>query len=148
MFGSDRSRPEDYRRAVVIDTGSKNTTKEETLWSKRRGTLKTPLTEPTLLEMSQAAHYSAFHVRAFVHTQRCANLTHRSLFEMRTNIDIDDRLMRRAMRSANSRTKRGAVEAGLRLLIQTRGQTGIRRLRGKIRWHGNLSRSRRGRTSS
>ena len=67
---------------------------------------------------------------------------------MRTNIDIDDGLMRRAMRSANSRTKRGAVEAGLRLLIQTRGQTGIRRLRGRIRWHGNLSRSRRGRTSS
>jgi Arc/MetJ family transcription regulator len=87
-------------------------------------------------------------VRAFVHTQRCANLTHRSPFEMRTNIDIDDRLMRRAMRSVNSRTKRGAVEAGLRLLIQTRGQTGIRRLRGKIRWHGDLSRSRRGRTSS
>jgi len=51
MFGSDRSRPEDYRRAVVIDTGSKNTTKKETLWSKRRGTLKTPLTEPTLLEI-------------------------------------------------------------------------------------------------
>jgi hypothetical protein len=56
MFGSDRSRPEDYRRAVVIDTGSRNTTKEETLWSKRRGTPKTPLTEPTLLEMSQAVH--------------------------------------------------------------------------------------------
>jgi len=67
---------------------------------------------------------------------------------MRTNIDIDDRLMRLAMRSANSRTKRGAVEAALRLLIQTRAQTGIRRLRGKIRWQGRLSRSRRGRTSS
>lgn len=62
---------------------------------------------------------------------------------MRTNIDIDERLMRQAMRSANSRTKRGAVEAALRLLIQTRGQTKIRRLRGKIRWQGDLVNSRR-----
>jgi Arc/MetJ family transcription regulator len=66
---------------------------------------------------------------------------------MRTNIDIDDRLMRQAMRSAKARTKRGAVEAGLRLLIQTRGQIKIRRLRGKVRWHGDLSKSRRGRVS-
>jgi Arc/MetJ family transcription regulator len=64
---------------------------------------------------------------------------------MRTNIDIDDQLMRQAMRSAKSRTKRGAVEAGLRLLIQTRGQIKIRRLRGKVRWQGDLSKSRRGR---
>ncbi len=66
---------------------------------------------------------------------------------MRTNIDIDDRLMRQAMRSTRSRTKRAAVEAGLRLLIQTRAQTGIRRLRGKVRWKGDLSQSRLGRTS-
>jgi Arc/MetJ family transcription regulator len=66
---------------------------------------------------------------------------------MRTNIDIDDQLMRQAMRSAKSRTKRGAVEAGLRLLIQTRGQTKIRRLRGKVRWQGDLSKSRRDRVS-
>lgn len=45
---------------------------------------------------------------------------------MRTNIDIDDRLMRQAMRSSRSRTKRAAVEAGLRLLIQTRAQANIR----------------------
>ena len=66
---------------------------------------------------------------------------------MRTNIDIDDRLMQRAMRSSRSRTKRAAVEAGLRLLIQTRGQTSIRRLRGKVRWDGNLNKSRLGRLS-
>jgi len=64
---------------------------------------------------------------------------------MRTNIDIDDRLMRLAMRSSRSRTKRATVEAGLRLLIQTRSQTSIRRLQGKIRWDGNLKRSRLGR---
>jgi len=66
---------------------------------------------------------------------------------MRTNIDIDDRLMQQAMRSSRSRTKRAAVEAGLRLLIQTRGQTSIRRLRGKVRWDGNLTKSRLGRLS-
>ena len=61
---------------------------------------------------------------------------------MRTNIDIDDRLMRQAMRSSRSRTKRAAVEEGLRLLIRTRGQATIRRLRGKIRWTGDLHKSR------
>ena len=61
---------------------------------------------------------------------------------MRTNIDIDDRLMRLAMRSSRSRTKRATVEAGLRLLIQTRAQRSIRRLRGKIIWDGNLHKSR------
>ncbi len=64
---------------------------------------------------------------------------------MRTNIDIDDRLMRRAMRTSGARTKRAAVEAGLRLLIQTRAQAGIRRLRGKIAWDGDLAASRLGR---
>ena len=64
---------------------------------------------------------------------------------MRTNIDIDDRLMRQAMKSSRSRTKRAAVEAGLRLLVQTRAQANIRRLRGKIRWEGDLDESRLGR---
>jgi Arc/MetJ family transcription regulator len=64
---------------------------------------------------------------------------------MRTNIDIDDRLMRQAMKSSNSRTKRAVVEAGLRLLVQTRAQANIRRLRGKIRWEGDLDKSRLGR---
>ena len=64
---------------------------------------------------------------------------------MCTNIDIDERLMRQAMRSSRSRTKRAVVEEGLRLLVQTRAQTGIRRLRGKIRWAGDLRKSRLGR---
>jgi len=64
---------------------------------------------------------------------------------MRTNIEIDDRLMRQAMRSSRARTKRAAVEAGLRLLIQTRAQATIRRLKGKIRWDGDLNDSRLGR---
>ena len=56
---------------------------------------------------------------------------------MRTNIDIDDRLMREAMRRSGARTKRAAVEAGLRLLAETHAQGSIRRLRGKIAWNGD-----------
>jgi Arc/MetJ family transcription regulator len=63
---------------------------------------------------------------------------------MRMNIDIDDRLMRQAMRSSGARTKRAAVEEGLRLLIQTRSQKSIRRLRGKVAWEGDLETSRQG----
>lgn len=61
---------------------------------------------------------------------------------MRTNIEIDDRLMRQAMRSSGARTKRAVVEEGLRLLIQTRGQGSVRQLRGKVAWEGDLNASR------
>lgn len=61
---------------------------------------------------------------------------------MRTNIDIDDRLMRDAMRCSGTRTKKATVEAGLRLLARTNAQGAIRRFRGKMRWEGNLSNSR------
>jgi Arc/MetJ family transcription regulator len=57
---------------------------------------------------------------------------------MRTNIVIEDRLMQQAMRASGLPTKRAAVEAGLRLLIQVKAQTGIRRLRGRVHWEGNL----------
>jgi Arc/MetJ family transcription regulator len=61
---------------------------------------------------------------------------------MRTNIEIDDKLMKEAMRSAKKRTKRETVEEGLRTLIRLHRQTGIRRLRGKVKWVGNLDESR------
>lgn len=62
---------------------------------------------------------------------------------MRTNIDIDDRLMRQAMRSSGASTKKATVEAALRLLVQTHAQTAIRRLKGKVQWHGDLEELRR-----
>jgi hypothetical protein len=49
------------------------------------------------------------------------------------------------MKTGSGRTKRAVVEAGLRLLVQTHAQKGIRRLKGKIRWEGDLSASRQGR---
>jgi Arc/MetJ family transcription regulator len=64
---------------------------------------------------------------------------------MRTNIEIDDKLMARAMKSSNAPTKKATVEAALKLLIETRAQGGIRRLRGKIQWDGDLNQSRLGR---
>lgn len=67
---------------------------------------------------------------------------------MRTNIELDDQLIRRAMRSSGTRTKRAAVEAGLRLLVKTHAQTAIRRLRGKVKWEGDLNQSRLGRVQS
>jgi Arc/MetJ family transcription regulator len=68
--------------------------------------------------------------------------------EVRTNIDIDDDLMHEAMRASGERTKRAVVERALRLLVQTRGQARIRRLRGKITWRGDLNESRRARGAS
>ena len=64
---------------------------------------------------------------------------------MRTNIEINDDLMRKAMRCSASKTKRGTVEEALRLLVQTRAQIGIRGLRGSIHWEGDLDKSRIGR---
>jgi len=66
---------------------------------------------------------------------------------MRTNIEIDDRLMRDAMRASGGKTKRAVVEAALRLLVQTKAQTAIRRLRGKVEWDGDLDVSRLDRVS-
>ena len=59
--------------------------------------------------------------------------------EMRTNIVIDDRLMREAMKASGLPSKRAAVEAGLRLLVQVKAQAGFRRLRGQVQWEGNLA---------
>ena len=57
---------------------------------------------------------------------------------MRTNIVIDDKLMRDALRATGLKTKRAAVEAGLRTLLRLSQQGEIRRLRGKLDWQGNL----------
>ncbi len=67
---------------------------------------------------------------------------------MRTNIDIDDDLMRQAMRASGATTKRAAVEQGLRMLIDVRGQRAVRQLRGKVKWTGDLDASRLGRTGT
>lgn len=62
---------------------------------------------------------------------------------MRTNIEIDDRLMAEAMKATGLRTKRETVEAGLRLLAQRRRQADARKLFGKVNWEGDLDAERR-----
>lgn len=57
---------------------------------------------------------------------------------MRTNIVIDDKLMRDALRVTGLKTKREAVELALRTLLRLRRQGEIRRYRGKLAWHGDL----------
>ena len=57
---------------------------------------------------------------------------------MRTNIVIDDRLMRDALRSTGLKTKREAVELGLETLVRLKAQEQIRKLRGKLAWEGDL----------
>lgn len=62
---------------------------------------------------------------------------------MRTNIVIDDRLMARAVKRGGFKTKKSAIEAGLRLLIQVQSQRDLRNLRGKVAWKGNLDEMRK-----
>jgi Arc/MetJ family transcription regulator len=57
---------------------------------------------------------------------------------MRTNIVIDDKLMRDTLRLTGLKTKREAVELGLRTLIRLRLQEQIKRFRGKLNWQSNL----------
>jgi len=57
---------------------------------------------------------------------------------MRTNIVIDDKLMEDALKATGLETKREAVEEGLKALIKLQKQADIRKLRGKIKWEGNL----------
>ena len=66
---------------------------------------------------------------------------------MRTNIVIDDRLMRDTLRATGLKTKREAVELGLQTVLRLSRQARIRRLRGKLKWRGDLDAMRTGRDS-
>jgi Arc/MetJ family transcription regulator len=57
---------------------------------------------------------------------------------MRTNIVIDDKLMKETLRLTGLRTKREAVELGLRTIVRLHKQEAIRRFRGKLKWQGDL----------
>ncbi len=63
---------------------------------------------------------------------------------MRTNIVIDDRLMSDALKATGLKTKKEAVEQGLKLLVKRDKQKAIRELRGKLNWEGDLDEMRRG----
>jgi Arc/MetJ family transcription regulator len=58
---------------------------------------------------------------------------------VRTNIVIDDRLMRDTLRATGLKTKREVVELGLRTLLRLSRQREIKQLRGKLDWQGDLN---------
>jgi Arc/MetJ family transcription regulator len=58
---------------------------------------------------------------------------------MRTNIVLDEKLLEAAMKAGGFETKKAAVEAGLRLLARKAAYEDIRRLRGRIKWEGDLA---------
>ena len=57
---------------------------------------------------------------------------------MRTNIVLADKLMTSTLRATGLKTKRAAVELGLRTLLQLKQQEDIKRFRGKLNWQGDL----------
>lgn len=57
---------------------------------------------------------------------------------MRTNIDIDDKLMADVLKSTGLKTKKDAVELGLRTLLRLSRQANIKKYRGKLDWQGDL----------
>jgi Arc/MetJ family transcription regulator len=64
------------------------------------------------------------------------------MLAMRTNIVIDDDLMEEALKVSRLKTKKDAVEEGLRLLVQRKKQENIKNLRGKLQWRGDLEQMR------
>ncbi|WP_417549094.1 type II toxin-antitoxin system VapB family antitoxin [Methylophaga sp.] len=63
---------------------------------------------------------------------------------MRTNIVIDDKLMADALKASGYTTKKEVVEQGLKLLLLRSQQQNIRKLRGRIKWEGDLEEMRGG----
>ncbi|MGB5156654.1 type II toxin-antitoxin system VapB family antitoxin [Desulfobacterium sp. N47] len=61
---------------------------------------------------------------------------------MRTNVVVDDDLMESALKVSGLKTKKDAIEEGLKLLVQVKRQKEIKRFRGKLKWFGNLDEMR------
>jgi len=57
---------------------------------------------------------------------------------MRTNVVVDDSLMTEALEATGLKTKKDAIEAGLKLLVRQARQMKVRELRGKLHWQGDL----------
>jgi len=53
---------------------------------------------------------------------------------MRTNIDIDDALMEKALKAGNAKTKKQVVEEALKLFVKIEGQKSILNLKGKVKF--------------
>ena len=65
----------------------------------------------------------------------------------RTNINLDDTLVKRGLKITGVRTKRELIDFALRELIRKEDQKSILSLEGRIRWEGELDEVRKGRFS-
>jgi Arc/MetJ family transcription regulator len=54
---------------------------------------------------------------------------------VRTNVILDEELINKALNLGGYKTKKAAVEAGLRLVVQITSQKRLRALRGKVTWN-------------
>jgi len=61
---------------------------------------------------------------------------------MRTNIEINDKLMKDVLKVTGAKTKKEAVELGLKTLIQLKKQENIKNFRGALKWSGDLDEMR------
>ena len=68
-----------------------------------------------------------------------------ALFMTRTNIDIDEDLIRKARKLTRLKTKRQIVDKALELLVRSESRKGILRYYGREVWRGDLKASRRNR---
>ena len=68
----------------------------------------------------------------------CMKTKYHTHYEMRTNIVIDDQLIADALKATGLKTKREAVELGLKALIKLKQQEKIKAFKGKLTWSGNL----------
>jgi len=62
--------------------------------------------------------------------------------DMRTNVVIDDDLMKSAFKVADAKTKKGVIEEGLRILAQVKRLEALKPFRGKLRWSVGLEEMR------
>ena len=65
---------------------------------------------------------------------------------MRTNVDLDDDLVKKAQQLTGIQTKKAVIQAALQALIRLHEQSQVRALRGKLTWEGDLSNQRQGRS--
>lgn len=57
---------------------------------------------------------------------------------MFTSLEIDEKLFQKARAFSASKTKKGVVEEALKMYVQLHEQAGVRSLRGKLVWEGDL----------
>jgi len=61
---------------------------------------------------------------------------------MRTNIDIDDKLIKDALKLSGLKSKKEIVNMALEEYVKFKKRQGLKNLQGKVEWIGNLDKMR------